>query len=53
MRADDILGAIGNTPLVGLPTFGPRSDVKITRNIKGKANVKPAEAGFRQKALFV
>ena len=35
MRADDILGAIGNTPLVGLPTFGPRSDVKILAKLEG------------------
>ena len=27
--------------------------VKITRNINGKANVKKADAGFRQKARFV
>ena len=27
--------------------------MKITRNISGNANVKNAEAGFRQKALFV
>ena len=31
----------------------PISVVKITRNSKGNANVKNAEAGFRQKALFV
>ena len=31
----------------------PNSDVKITRNISGNANVKKAEAGLRQKALFV
>jgi hypothetical protein len=31
----------------------PRSPVKITRNINGNANVKKAEAGFRQKARFV
>ncbi len=31
----------------------PSSDVKITRNISGNANVKNAEAGFRQNALFV
>ena len=27
--------------------------MKITRNISGNANVKNADAGFRQKALFV
>ena len=27
--------------------------MKITRNISGNANVKKAEAGFRQNALFV
>jgi hypothetical protein len=31
----------------------PNSAVKITRNMRGKANVKKAFAGFRQKALFV
>jgi len=35
VRADDILGAIGNTPLVGLPTFGPGSDVKILAKLEG------------------
>ena len=35
MRADDILEAIGNTPLVGLPTFGPGSDVKILAKLEG------------------
>jgi cysteine synthase B len=29
MRADDILGAIGNTPLVGLPSMSPREGVRI------------------------
>ncbi len=32
---------------------GPSSDVKITRNISGNANVKNADAGFRQNALLV
>ena len=31
----------------------PNKAVKITRNMRGKANVKNAFAGFRQKALFV
>ena len=31
----------------------PRSDVKITTNISGNANVKNAEAGLRQNTLFV
>ncbi|MGZ4141142.1 MAG: PLP-dependent cysteine synthase family protein [Actinomycetota bacterium] len=35
MRADDILGAIGNTPLVGLPSFSPRADVKIFAKLEG------------------
>jgi len=35
VRADDILEAIGNTPLVGLPTFGPGSDVKILAKLEG------------------
>src|SRR5207247_457628 len=39
----------GATSMVPLP----RSEVKITRNIRGKANVKKAEPGLRQKALFV
>ena len=30
----------------------PSSAVKITRNISGNANVKNAEAGLRQNALF-
>ena len=35
MRADDILGAIGNTPLVGLPTFAPRDGVRIFAKLEG------------------
>jgi len=35
VRADDILGAIGNTPLVGLPTFAPNADVKIFAKLEG------------------
>ena len=35
MRADDILGAIGNTPLVGLPTFSPREGVTILAKLEG------------------
>ena len=31
----------------------PNNTVKITRNMSGKTNVKNADAGFRQKALFV
>ena len=31
----------------------PSSAVKITRNISGNANVKNADAGLRQKDLFV
>jgi hypothetical protein len=31
----------------------PSNDVKITRNSSGKMNVKNADAGFRQNALFV
>lgn len=35
MRADDILGAIGNTPLVGLPSFSPSSAVRIFAKLEG------------------
>jgi cysteine synthase B len=35
VRADDILGAIGNTPLVGLPTFAPSRAVKIFAKLEG------------------
>ena len=35
MRADDILGAIGNTPLVGVQTFAPRNAVKIFAKLEG------------------
>ena len=35
MRTDDILGAIGNTPLVGLPTFAPSDAVKIFAKLEG------------------
>lgn len=35
MRADDILGAIGDTPLVGLPSFSPRDGVRIWAKLEG------------------
>jgi cysteine synthase B len=35
VRADDILGAIGNTPLVGLPTFAASDAVKIFAKLEG------------------
>jgi cysteine synthase B len=35
VRADDILGAIGNTPLVGLPTFAANDAVKIFAKLEG------------------
>jgi [CysO sulfur-carrier protein]-thiocarboxylate-dependent cysteine synthase len=35
VRADDILGAIGNTPLVGLPSFSPRDGVRIWAKLEG------------------
>jgi [CysO sulfur-carrier protein]-thiocarboxylate-dependent cysteine synthase len=35
VRADDILGAIGNTPLVGLPTFAPTDQVRIFAKLEG------------------
>lgn len=35
MRADDIVASIGNTPLVGLPTFSPRDGVRIWAKLEG------------------
>ena len=35
MRADDILGAIGNTPLVGVQTFAPNDSVRIFAKLEG------------------
>lgn len=35
MRTDDILGAIGETPLVGLPSFSPRDGVRIFAKLEG------------------
>jgi len=35
VRAADILGAIGNTPLVGLPSFSPREGVTILAKLEG------------------
>jgi [CysO sulfur-carrier protein]-thiocarboxylate-dependent cysteine synthase len=57
MRFDDVLGAIGNTPLVGIPTLSPNPDVRIWAKLEGanptgstkdriaKAMVEDAEAG--------
>jgi cysteine synthase B len=36
MRADDILAAIGNTPLVGLPTMSPSPDVRMFAKLEGQ-----------------
>ena len=35
MRADDIVASIGNTPLVGLPSFSPRAGVRIWAKLEG------------------
>src|SRR6266540_2441610 len=35
MRADHILAAIGNTPLVGLPAMSPRPEVKLWAKLEG------------------
>ncbi|MEX0832655.1 MAG: cysteine synthase [Actinomycetota bacterium] len=35
MRADDILDAIGNTPLVGLPGMSPKEGVRLWAKIEG------------------
>jgi cysteine synthase len=35
MRFDDILSAIGNTPLVGLPSMSPRPEVKLFAKLEG------------------
>ena len=35
MRADDILDAIGNTPLVGLPSFAPNPGLRIFAKLEG------------------
>ena len=36
MRADDILGAIGNTPLVGLRSMSPKPEVKLYAKLEGQ-----------------
>jgi cysteine synthase B len=36
VRADDILGAIGNTPLVGIPRISPRSGVRLWAKLEGQ-----------------
>jgi cysteine synthase B len=35
LKSDDILGAIGNTPLVGLPSFAPSESVRIYAKLEG------------------
>jgi hypothetical protein len=44
-----VLSSRPNSVIVSFPKIA----VKITRNMRGKANVKKAEAGFRQNAVFV
>jgi cysteine synthase len=36
VRADDILGAIGNTPLVGIPRISPTSGVRLWAKLEGQ-----------------
>lgn len=36
MRFDDVLDAIGHTPLVGLPRFGPREGVRLWAKLEGQ-----------------
>ena len=36
MRADDILAAIGNTPLVGIQRFSPKADVRFWAKLEGQ-----------------
>ncbi len=36
VRADDILGAIGNTPLVGIPRISPRPGVRLWAKLEGQ-----------------
>ena len=36
MRSDDILAAIGHTPLVGLPAMSPRPEVKLWAKLEGQ-----------------
>ena len=52
-RAHVVRGRVELEPPELAPRPCPSSAVKITRNISGNANVKNAEAGFRQNALFV
>ena len=56
MRADDILGAIGNTPIVGIQRLSPTAGVRLWAKLEGqnptgslkdrvaKAMIKDAEA---------
>lgn len=36
MRFDDVLGAIGNTPLVGMPSMSPRPGVHLWAKLEGQ-----------------
>ncbi|MFL5798951.1 MAG: PLP-dependent cysteine synthase family protein [Actinomycetota bacterium] len=36
MRADDILEAIGNTPLVGIPRMSPKREVRLWAKLEGQ-----------------
>ncbi|HEX9377708.1 MAG TPA: cysteine synthase family protein [Actinomycetota bacterium] len=36
MRADDILGAIGDTPLVGIPRMSPKPGVRLWAKLEGQ-----------------
>ena len=36
MRANDILDAIGNTPLVGIPRMSPKPGVRLWAKLEGQ-----------------
>jgi cysteine synthase B len=36
MRYDDLLGSVGGTPLVGLPTLSPSADVRLWAKLEDR-----------------
>ena len=60
MRYDSSLGSVGSTPLVGLPTMSPSSDVRLwakledrnpTGSIKDRAALKMVEVAEKDGTL--
>ena len=49
MRFDDVLDAIGDTPLVGLPSFSPKPGVRMWAKLEGQNPTGSLRIGSRRR----